>query len=355
MQIGACQSPVRMKALVLGATLVLASSVALATPIEHAFTFEDVNWTSGGVGGIGDQGSGTISVSGIDGPVIQAFFYWHGIVHPGSGTYDNPDFSFEGNAVTGDLLGEGSTNCWGNGISRGYRADVTDFINGDGDYSFTGLADGNNHNVNGASLIVVYEGPDAATRSDLVIFDGNDSSNPEGFAGQLDGWNAVLSPINYGGGPVMAEFHVADGQSGASFGDGSVNFSTPSGSVVIPDAPDLWSGTSTPTEGNSRAPNGELWDIHAFDITGAFGGVMGPVALNLQAMTTGNFDCKALIALALDLEVGSAPLPGEPPPPPPPPPPPVEPISVPVNSAWGLGLLSLMLMLAGAVVIRRQC
>ena len=325
-----------------------ASSGVLATPIEHSFTFEDVNWTSGGVGGIGDAGSGTIAISGIDGEVERAFLYWHGIVHPSEGTYDNPDISFEGNPVTGTMLGEGSTNCWGEGVSRAYRADVTEFVSGDGDFSFTGLADGEDYDVNGASLIVVYAGADTDARSDLVLFDGNDSSDPEDFAGQEPGWNAILEPINYDGGPALAEFHAADGQ---DFSSGPVEFSTPDGSLVIDDAPDLWSGSSTPTEGNSRATNGELWDIHLFDITDAFGGQTGPVALELQGMEGAN-DCKALIALTLDLASGSAPPPpGDPDPDPEPPE--TEAISVPVNSPFGLAGLSLMLMLAGLIAVRR--
>ena len=337
----------RLKLGMAALTFGLASSVAMATPIEHAFTFEDVNWTSGGVGGVGDAGSGTISISGIDGDVTRAFLYWHGIVTPSEGTYDNPDVNFEGNDLTGDLLGEGSTNCWGDGVSRAYRADVTDFVSGDGDYSFSGLAEGTDYDVNGASLIVVYEGADPDARSDLVIFDGNDSSHPEGFPGQEEGWNAVLEPINYGGGTVLAEFHVADGQ---NFASDSVVFSTPNGSLQIDDAADLWSGESTPTEGNSRATDGELWDIHLFDITAAFGGETGSVALTLEGMENPT-DCKSLIALALDLEPGSAPPPADaddddfdPRP---------QPFAVPVNSAWSLALLTMVLMLMGLAVIRR--
>lgn len=336
-----------------GLAFALSSSVALATPIQQSFTFEDVNWTSGGVGGVGGTGEGTIEISGIDGGVQRAFLYWHGIVWPSEGTYDNPTVSFEGNTVTGTMLGEGSTNCWGDGVSRAYRADVSEFVTGDGNFSFSGLAEGEDYNVNGASLIVVYEGADPDSRSDLVLFDGNDSSNPEGFAGQEDGWNATLQPINYDGGPVLAEFHVADGQ---TFTSGPVEFSTANGSLVIEDELDLWSGASTPTEGNSRADNGELWDIHLFDITEAFGGEAGSVALQLQGMDGAN-DCKALVALALDLGSGTAPPPpenGDPVPVPDPGESDRDAIAVPVNSSWGLAGLSLFLMFAGLLALRRR-
>ncbi len=43
------------------------------------------------------------------------------------------------------------------------------------------------------------------------------------------------------------------------------------GTVTIDDAAGLWDGTSVPTAGASRADNGELWDIHDFDLTPTFG------------------------------------------------------------------------------------
>lgn len=311
--------------------LALASGLATATPIEHSFTFQGVDWASGAVAGIGAPGEGEIEIEGIEGEVIRAFFYWHGINRDREEPYDNPIVNFEGRAIAGTLLGDGSTNCWPdreNGVSRGYRADVTEMIRGDGTYTFNGLTDGTDatpedhrFNANGASLIVVFRPRAGQPARDLVIFDGNDSSHPEGHPEQLEGWNATLGPISYQGGTVIAEFHVADGQwfPEQDRGEG-VTFSTANGSITLPDEDLLWSGRSLPTMGRSRARDftrfeaegrlrggrGHLWDLHEFDITEAFGGVGGEVTLNLSGMTEPR-DCKALIALALGLEAGSAP------------------------------------------------
>ncbi len=311
--------------------LALWSAAALATPIEHSFTFQEVDWASGAVAGIGDRGNGTIEIEGIEGEVIQAFLYWHGINRDREEPYDNPIVEFEGQAFAGTMLGDGGTNCWPdreNGTSRAYRADVTQMIHGDGEYSFTGLADGTDdkpdnarYDVNGASLIVVFQPAPGQPTRDLVLFDGNDSSHPEGHPEQHEGWNALLGPISYQGGEVIAEFHVADGQwhPEDERGEG-VTFSTASGSITLPDEDLLWSGRSLPTMGRSRARDfsrfeaegrlrrgrGHLWDLHEFEITEAFGGVSGDVTLELEGMTQPH-DCKALIALALGLEAGSAP------------------------------------------------
>lgn len=310
--------------------LVLTSSLSMATPIEHSFTFQDVDWVSGGVAGVGDRGAGTIEIDGIQGEVVQAFFYWHGINRDREEPYDNPVVMFEGQAIAGTLLGDGGTNCWPdreNGTSRAYRADVTRMIRGDGEYRFTGLTDGservdgNRFDANGASLLVVFQPEEGSPTRDLVIFDGNDSSHPEGHPDQHEGWNATLGPIAYQGGEVLAEFHVADGQwhPEGDRGEG-VTFTTANGAINLPDEDLFWSGRSLPDMGHSRARDfrqfeaegrlrrgrGLLWDIHRFDITEAFGGVAGDITLELSGMTE-PVDCKALVALAIGLEAGSAP------------------------------------------------
>ncbi|MGY6631427.1 MAG: CsgG/HfaB family protein [Wenzhouxiangella sp.] len=303
----------------------------MATPIEHSFTFRDVDWASAGLGGIGSRGGGTIEIDGIEGDVIQAFFYWHGINWRQPEPYNSPFVTFEGEQIEGTLLGDGGTNCWPdeeNGVSRAYRADVTHLIQGNGEYSFSGLSHepgavrmNLNFNVNGASLIVIFQPELGQPTRDLVLFDGNDSSHPEGFPGQLPGWNAVLEPIPFQGGEVIAEFHVADGQwfPEEDRGEG-VTFSTDQGTITLPDEGLYWSGRSVPSLWNSRAGDfsqlveerrlrpalGELWDVHRFDITPAFGSEPGQRSLRLEGMTE-PLDCKALIALAIGLEAGTAP------------------------------------------------
>jgi len=275
---------------------------AFATPVSFRTAASGVDWTSAGVAGTGG-GSGSITVSGVTGTVTTAYLYWHGIDNSGSGAvYDNATVAIDGNPVTGVALGDATTNCWGAGSSRAFRADVTAFVTGDGTYAITGLSALTGHNANGASLVVVFDDGNGTNNRDLVFFEGNDSNIIQGFPGEDDGWNATLSGIDYQGGAVNAQFHMSDGQ---DYFDGSVTFTSGVPSMTIPDTSSLWDGNSLPTAGTSRAGNGGLWDIHTFDITAAFG-APGPHTLTLSGQeeaTAG--DCLGLVLVLIDLAPGS--------------------------------------------------
>ncbi len=286
----------------------LGSGVAHAVPISHTMTFTNIDWCSSAISGVGG-GSGPIGINCIGGPVSRAFLYWHGIDNGGLGqVYDNPNVTINGNPVVGAALGDATTNCWGNGSSRAFRADVTAFVPGNGVYNIAGMSALANHNANGASLVVIFNDGNAANNRDLAMFEGNDSNLIAGFPGENDGWHAVLTPINYGLGPALAQLHAADGQqfTGNGLDDNSLTFMTVNGMVTIPDALGRWEGASVPSAGTSRAGNGRLWDVHNFSITGAFGGVGGPVTLNVDGMSI-TIDCLGLVLMLLDLDPFTAP------------------------------------------------
>ncbi len=279
-----------------------APPAALATPVTLARTESRVDYVSAGVGGVG-SGPGTITIAGVDGPVRRALLYWHGIDQNVGGSYDNQNVTLDDQQVTGTSLGDASTNCWGPGSSRAFVADVTSLVDGNGSYVVDGLDNGFQHSGNGASLVVIYDDGDDSNDRDLVFFEGNDSDiiqlgDPPG---DTNGWAATLSNIAYAGGTVLAQMHVGDGQ---FFDDGPVTFSG-AGTVSIFDTTQLWDGKSVPNAGFSRAGTDSLWDIHTFDVTGAFG-APGQQTINFSGMlTTG--DCHSLVLLMLDLEGGSAP------------------------------------------------
>lgn len=292
--------PVGLTALVLGMGI---GTSAYADPITNTITENNVDWTSAGVSGVGG-GTGDITLAGITGPVGTARLYWHGIDSGGDGNYDNANVTINGNAVVGTVIGTATTNCWGAGNSVAYQADVTAYVAGDGVYTIAGMSDGVGHNANGASIVVTFDDGDSLNDRDLAFFEGNDSNIPDGFPGEDDGWHAVLTPINYdGAGTVGIQFHNADGQ---TFTDGELTLDAGAGPLVIPDAVGLWEGTSVPSAGTSRATNGDLWDIHSFDITSAFAPVPGPVALNLDGMEFTS-DCLGLVLALVDLPAGSLP------------------------------------------------
>lgn len=292
-----------MRRAILTLCLCLLSTLpALARRVQHVRTETGVDWVSAGIGGV-ESGGGVIQLTGVTGPVRKAFLYWHGVDlksrdEDSDLDYDNGVIQFNGATIVGTAIGEAPTNCWGEGSSRAFRADVTFRVTGNGPYIVTDLAREPAHSPNGVSLIVLFDDGNPANDKNLAFFEGNDSARPEGYPGEDPGWHARLDPVIYGGGAVFAEFHVADGQ---VYADGSIQFATVDDAILQPDAVGLWDGTSVPSAGGSRAPNGGLWDIIKLDVSGAFGASRGRIALNVDGMEFTS-DCLGLVVLVIETE-----------------------------------------------------
>ena len=337
-------SCVRITRLLLGVAVGLAacSQWANATPVTNAFTLRDVDWTYAAIGGTGGGcgvgGSGDLMLSGVTGPVTHAYLYWHGIDNAAvqcvldaaaaakaggvgasseraegstcDGVYDNPTVVFNGAQVTGVSLGDATTNCWGAGSSRAFRADVTSLVSGNGTYSLSGLVNDPCDDSNGASLIVTYDDGNVLNNRDLVFYEGNDSNISESFPGETDGWHATLAGIHFIEGTASVQLHVADGQAFDPMGldDNSLTFSAGGTPIVIPDAFHRYDGDSTPDAGFSRSTvPGALWDVHTFDLTPLFTSE-DTYTLSMDGQDPFG-DCLGLVVLLVNLEAGSAPVP----------------------------------------------
>src|SRR5262245_10286607 len=188
--------------------LVLLAAAAQAAPLTPRPVVSHIDWTSAGVGGVGD-GAGIISLGNVVGTVRQALLYWHGIDLPGpdggDGVYDNENITFAGQPIVGTPIGDAGSNCWfppaGHSSSRSFRADVTALVTGNGRYTVSGLSAKPGHNANGVSLIVFFDDGHVENDRDVVVFEGNDS-NVVDSPREDDGWHAVLTGIVYSGGPV---------------------------------------------------------------------------------------------------------------------------------------------------------
>ncbi|RMF20607.1 MAG: hypothetical protein D6760_11210, partial [Deltaproteobacteria bacterium] len=287
-------------ALALAVAAALAAGLTEARPVHHVRTETNIDWASAGISGVGG-GSGTIQLTGVSGEVKLALLYWHGVDltdDGGNGAYDNPVVFVNGVPVVGVAIGDATTNCWGSGSSRAYRADVTRLVTGDGAYTITGLSASKGHNANGASLVVVFDDGDDTNNKNLAFFEGNDSNFPRGFPGEDNGWHALLKPVVWNGGPVRVQLHVADGQ---SFRDNSLTFDSGEGRKTFPDKFGLYDGTSVPSAGSSRAFNGELWDIHNFDISSAMGSTKGRRQLRIDGQSPTS-DCLGLVLMLVETE-----------------------------------------------------
>jgi hypothetical protein len=282
-------------------TIALALAAALIPPapihandIASFTTIFATDVVHAGFGGMRDDGTGTLTVSGVTGSVTKALLYWQGptnSVDPAA----NAAVTFAGSAVTGTNIGLSSDNCWGYANSQAYRADVTPLVSGNGGYAIAGFVkDSGNINTNGASLIVFFDDGNAANNRDVVLFDGNDSNIPNIY--DADGWNVSLPGITYTSGTAAITMHVSDGQ--VADDDALVL----NGSTLVAAGPNF-EGDSVPSGPFTAPAGGHLWDIHSYDVTSFL--APGP---NTLTLTTGVLsDCLSLVVAAIDLPAGAAP------------------------------------------------
>lgn len=279
-------------------TAALLGSAQVAHANELAlFTEFNTDWVSEGAGGLRNVGSSSaLALAGIGGPVTLAYLYWSGptdSIDPAA----NANVMLAGTPVTGTNIGFSNDNCWGYGNSQAYRADVTSIVQGvgNGAYPLAGFGSGaGGINSNGASLIVFFKDADNTNNRDVVIFDGNDSNMPNTY--DNDGWNISLPGINYSTGPVTMELHVADGQ---EWLDAPLVLDA----LILDPGPQIFPGTTVPSDNNGPTGNGSLWDIVGYDVTSWLS--LGP---NTLTMTTGQLsDCLSAHVVLFDLPAGAAP------------------------------------------------
>jgi len=285
---------VKSQALALfGVVLVLALSCGLAQAGSLAAweTISQTDFAAFGTGGMRGNGTGSITVSGISGPVTHALLIWHGPAD-NDALNANATVSFNGNTITGSNVGRSDNNCWGFLLSHAYVADVTAYVSGNGTYTLTNFLKAD-ADVNGVSLLVFYNDGNAANNRDVVVFAGNDSSESNLY--DPDGWSASLAGINFAGGTAQLMLIVGDGQSFYDFG------------VAVNGTP-YWPSASHNFEGDTFGicvdNNGCLWDHSQVDISSEL--VLGPNTLTLASIGDGS-DCLGLVGAIFILPAGSAP------------------------------------------------
>ena len=319
---------------ILGLSLFLVLPISLsANDLVYFTQVGNTDFAVFGTDGMRGLGTGSIAVAGVTGTVTGAYIFWHG---PGAGNDDNANVTFNGTPVTGVNIGNSSDNCWGFTDSRAYRANVTALVTGDGTYTLANFTKPSGDEINGVSLLIFFNDGNPANNRDVVVFNGNDSNQPNTY--DAPGWNATLSGINYASGTVNGFFIVSDGQ---VFTDDELRIN---GTVILP-AGQNW-------DGNTLPGGGDLWDQRSLDLTSLF--VPGPNTLTIQPAQATGSDCLSLIAVLFDLPLGAA---GPTPTPPlgPTPTPGSGPTApIPTLSTSMLALLGAALLLIAILVIRRQ-
>jgi hypothetical protein len=270
-------------------------SVGILSDIALARTVFRTDYVTAGVGGLRDVGSGSISLSGVTGPVTLATLYWHSVANttdPEAGG----TVAVNGTTVTGLHLGFSSDNCWGYNNSQAWAADVTSLVQaaGDGVYVLDGFGGFPTVNPNGASLVVFYDDGDPSNDRDAVVYEGNDSNMPNPF--DADGWNVTLAGIVYTGGTARLELHVADGQ---QYIDDALILN----GVELEPRSIIFGGMSVPGANDGPFDLGRLWDIRSWDVTAW----LSPGENTLELTTGMADDCLALVVAIVDLPAGAAP------------------------------------------------
>ena len=243
-----------------------------------------------GYGGMRGIGTGSITVTGITGPVTQAFLYWNGPTNS-SDPSSNASVMFNGKAIVGTNIGTSGSNCWGYTNSQSYRAGVTSLVSkGNGVYSlsdFLKTGDGTIADINGVALFVFYNDGNSSNNRNVVIWNGNDSNAQ--YGNDPDGWDETLHGVPYpGGGSASLDFVVADGQ---SFTDGALSVN---GTQIVPQG-SIFQGDSTPV---GAAADGGLWDVKSFTLPS---NLLTTGSNTLEVTSPAVGDCLSLVAVAANM------------------------------------------------------
>ena len=273
---------------------------ATANELSLFDTQADTDMAVFGEDGLRGIGTGVVEVVGV-GDVRRALLYWHG---PMEGTNDptrNAAIQFDGQSVTGEVIGLSSPNCWEEyDLSVAYRADVTALVPGDGTYP---LADMRKPGpppaeANGASLIVFHQDGDPDNNIDALMFDGNDSN--AGGAHDPDFWRATLAGLVHTGGAAEIVLHVSDGQNFGGNEELLLDDQT-----LLPPSHIEFNGASLGGGGSSAQHSGGMWDIVRRDL-GPFLSA-GTNTLRLSSELKGD-DCFSLIQVTLTVPAARAPV-----------------------------------------------
>jgi hypothetical protein len=269
------------------------------TESGHQLAAQNVDLKEFGYGGMRNDGTGSISVSGITGTVERAVLYWNGPTDS-SNPAVNASVNFAGQPVIGTNTGIASDNCWGYTNSQSYRADVTNIVNGDGSYSLgnfvkPNVSDPNGYdaNINGVALYVFYSDGDSSNDRNAVVWSGNDSNVV--FGSEPAGWDETLTSVSYPGGSASLDFVVSDGQT-ADDPQLLVN-----GQELAPVGP-IFSGS---TGGGSFNSNGSLWDVKSFDISSLLTQATTSVHVTTGTEPSGTEDCISAVAIAVNTPVSA--------------------------------------------------
>ena len=105
--------------------------------------------------------------------------------------------------IGASLIGTSGPVCWGETGTRTFRADVTNYITSNGNYMIDSISCSSVWEVDGATLLVIYQDLSANYEGTFVIFDGCDAIDGGVITAIVNPFSVCQTPI-YGRGFVIA-------------------------------------------------------------------------------------------------------------------------------------------------------
>lgn len=271
------------------------------TTIEPSATYTGAAHVANGAS-LRNSGSATIRLRGMpsDAKVIAAWLYWD-FTSLAAPTYaqSNVIFSKEEHFINpfvklyGTAIGSGGDPCWFGGSNFAFRADISRWVYGNGDYIVTLLpgasssTDGSNPwgpsapvtgpLAEGASIVAIYTSSLEPTGT-VLVYDSGLAGNE--FSGGSFSYNLDAVPTPPGLFTSIFTELGADGQIGNGLTAFSAlsNDTTTLGSTLVAGPGSAvndsdWNGT----DGD---PLNQLWDTHSHDVSGLLVAGLNNVTIN---------------------------------------------------------------------------
>jgi hypothetical protein len=127
-------------------------------------------YTAAGVG-MRNRGWGTILIQDVPtGATTRIAYLFWSVIGPSGVTTPPSSYAqgkFNGHAITGTYLGSAASPCWGSGSVFGYRANVTNYVTGNGVYHLTDFASANKWGDDPFSVTTTYPAIEGASLVDV--------------------------------------------------------------------------------------------------------------------------------------------------------------------------------------------
>lgn len=278
------------------AKYICGGQVSAGTPIAA-----DADGADGVLGTPDDGNSGVIPLAGIpDGAVIRkAVLFWSVLTDSPEEDNTGMNIYFNGMPIVGTKVGfvAGKTPCFPQDNTVGWKADVTQLVSGNGDYTVMGFPGGNTVGGSdfseGATLAVLYDDSSYTLRR-LVEYEGMAVNNAMG-----ETVHQTLMGFTAGPFPVEATWYpvVGNGQNSADvLSFGPLDF----GSTIFDGSTAAFAAETCSLDGGLIAHC--FWDDDNVDVSGAFlGGETSVVVVGGTPPSGG--DCHSWIAMQLVVSV----------------------------------------------------